>query len=96
MSTSDSLTISGDAVGISRVATSTSDLTVLSAATYGKSYVYLKNIDGTIAMNIDFGSTLGMTLAAGEFAFFPWDSSQNIVVLAASGAPILEYALFEA
>jgi len=36
-----------------------------------------------------------MTLAAGEFAFFPWESSQNIVVASASGTPYIEYAVFE-
>jgi len=96
LSVSGSLTISGDVVGISRVALSTSDLGILAAATYTKSYVYLKNTDGSIAIDIDFGSTLSIQLAAGEFAFFPWESSENIIAKAASGTPVLEYALFEA
>lgn len=96
LSTTDSLTISGDVLGVSRVALSTSDLTLLAAATYTKSYVYLKNTDGSIAMDIDFGTTLSIQLAAGEFAFFPWESSQNVVAKSASGTPVLEYALFEA
>jgi len=96
LSTTDSLTISGDVVGISRVALSTGDLTLLANGTYTKSYVYLKNTDGSIAMDIDFGSTLSIQLAAGEFAFFPWESSQDVVAKAASGTPVLEYALFEA
>jgi hypothetical protein len=47
-------------------------------------------------MDIDFGSTASFNLAAGEFAFFPWHASQNIVVAADSGTPTLEYALWEA
>ena len=47
-------------------------------------------------MDIDFGTTLSIQLAAGEFAFFPWESSQNVVAKSASGTPVLEYALFEA
>ena len=76
--------------------TLSSDLTLFSSSTYSRSYVYLKNIDGSIAMDIDFGSTASFNLAAGEFAFFPWHASQNIVVAADSGTPVLEYALFEA
>jgi hypothetical protein len=37
-----------------------------------------------------------MALAPGEFAFFPWDSSGNIVVASASATPYIEYAVFEA
>ena len=74
---------------------SSADLTLVAAATYTKAYIYLKNVDGSIAINVDFGSQLAMTLGAGEFAFFPWDSSANIVVAAASGTPTLEYAVFE-
>ena len=96
LSVSDPLTISGDVVGISRVALSTGDLTLLANGTYTKSYVYLKNTDGSIAMDIDFGTALSIQLAAGEFAFFPWESSLDVVAKAASGTPVLEYALFEA
>ena len=96
LSVTDSLSITKDVVNISRVGLTNSDLTLLAAATYTKSYVYLKNTDSSIAMSVDFGSTLSMSLAAGEFAFFPWESSQNVVVVAASGTPVLEYALFEA
>ena len=96
LTTTDSLTVSGDIVGVSRVPLSTGDLTLLAAASYTKSYVYLKNTDTSIAMDVDFGSTLSIQLAGGEFCFFPWEASQNIVVKAASGTPVLEYAAFEA
>ena len=95
-SVADTLTINKAVISPSKAITSTGDLTLLAAATYTKSYVYLKNTDGSIVINVDFGSQLAMTLAAGEFAFFPWDSSANIVVASASGTPYVEYAVFEA
>jgi len=92
----DNLTITGKVIGLSRVVTSTGDLTLLASSSYSRSYVYLKNIDDSIAMDVDFGSTASFNIRPGEFAFFPWHASQNIVVAADSGAPVLEYAIFEA
>ena len=92
----DSLTISNKVIAPSRIVTSTSDLTVFASASYSRSYVYLKNMDDTIAMDVDFGSTASFNIRPGEFAFFPWHASQNIVVAADSGTPTLEYAIFEA
>jgi len=95
-SVTDSLNITKAIISPSKVALSTGDLTLFAAASYTKSYVYLKNTDDTIVMDIDFGTQLSIQLAAGEFAFFPWDSSGNIVAASASGTPYLEYAIFEA
>ena len=53
-------------------------------------------MDEAIAMDVDFGSTASFNIRPGEFAWFPWHASQNIVVAADSGTPILEYAIFEA
>ena len=94
-SVTDSLSITGDTVSISRIALSTSDLTLLTTS-YGKSYVYFKNTDSSIVMTIQFGGDSTFTLGAGEFAFFPWNGGANIVALSASGTPLLEYALWEA
>ena len=95
LTVTDTLTIAQKVIAPSRVVTSTSDLTLFASSSYSRSYVYLKNMDSSIAMDIDFGSTASFNLAAGEFAFFPWHASQNIVVAADSGTPILEYALWE-
>ena len=95
-SVTGALSVAQKVVGLSRVVTSTGDLTLFAASSYSRSYVYLKNMDSSIAMDIDFGSTASFNLAAGEFAFFPWHASQNIVVAADSGTPTLEYAIFEA
>ena len=92
----DNLTITGKVIGLSRVVTSTGDLTLFASSSYSRSYVYLKNIDDSIAMDVDFGSTASFNIRPGEFAFFPWHASQNIVVAADSGTPVLEYAIFEA
>jgi len=92
----DSLNVTQDIVAPSKVKLTTSDLEI-GPTTYGKSYVYLKNTDDTIAINIeitDGNST--MQLAAGEFAFFPWTGASGIVAFSASGTPYLEYAIFEA
>ena len=94
-SVTDSLSITGDTVSVSRIALSTSDLTLLTTS-YGKSYVYFKNTDSSIVMTIQFGGDSTFTLGAGEFAFFPWNGGANIVALSASGTPLLEYALWEA
>ena len=95
-SVTDSLSIAQKVVNLSRVTTSTSDLTLFASGTYSRSYVYLRNMDASIAMDIDFGSTASFNIKPGEFAFFPWHASQNIVVAADSGTPVLEYALWEA
>jgi|TARA_B100000073_G_C23407722_1_gene441926 hypothetical protein len=95
-SVSDSLNITKAVISPSKIATSTGDLTLLAAASYTKSYVYLRNTDDSINIQVKFGSTANILLAAGEFAFFPWDSGSNIVVASVSGTPYLEYAVFEA
>ena len=95
-SVTDSLNITKAIISPSKIALSTGDLTLFAAASYTKSYVYLKNTDDTINMQIKFGSTANLLLAAGEFAFLPWDSGSNIVAAAVSGTPYLEYAIFEA
>ena len=92
----DNLTITGKVIGLSRVVTSTGDLTLFASSSYSRSYVYLKNTDDSIAMDVDFGSTASFNIRPGEFAFFPWHASQKIVVAADSGTPYLEYAIFEA
>ena len=95
-SVTDSLNITKAVIGPSKIATSTGDLTLLAAASYTKSYVYMKNTDDTINIQVKFGSAANLLLAPGEFTFLPWDSGNNIVVASVSGEPYLEYAVFEA
>ena len=65
-SVTDSLTVTGDTVNLSRVALSTSDLTLFASSSYSRSYVYLKNLDASIAMDIDFGTTASFNIRPGE------------------------------
>ena len=83
-------------IGPSKVKLTTSDLEI-GPTSYGKSYVYLRNTDDTIAINVEItdGNSFAQ-LAAGEFAWFPWTGTAGIVVHSASGTPYLEYAIFEA
>jgi hypothetical protein len=95
-SVTDSLNITKNVISPSKIKLTTSDLEI-GPTTYGKSYVYLKNTDDTIAINIEVtNGNSTMQLAAGEFAFFPWTGAAGIVAFSASGTPYLEYAIFEA
>ena len=78
---------------------------VISNASYGKAYVLLHNTSIvaaeiiTIGENADTNATLdytNITLGAGEFAFYPWNSTVDLVADAASGDPVLEVMIFEA
>ena len=95
----DSITVSSTGkkvISNGRIATDNSGVTFLAASDYGKSYVYLRNTDDTIAISIKHGTTVFAILGAEEFAFFPWDGTGNLVAVVASGTPVLEYAAFEA
>ena len=85
------------------------DNTILTAASYSKSYVLLYNtstatsgeiITTGLASNDDSGDealdSVDLSLSPGEFAFFPWESSQNIMCDASSGSPVLEIRIFQA
>ena len=98
----NSLTVSNTGkkvISNGRIATAAGNgVTVLDSADYGKSYVYVRNIDSNIAIEIAIGGTptnLG-TLAAGEFGYFVWDGTNSLKAISASGTPVLEYAVFEA
>ena len=83
------------------------DQLLLAASAYGKSYVLLHNLSATSAEIITVGlaandgtgdealDTTQLALGAGEFAFFPWDSSIDLVADAASGTPTIEIGVFE-
>jgi len=95
----DSLTIS-KAVQFKRIATSTTSTSFAAAASYTKSYVYLKNTSATANEIITIEKANNgdeyMLLGAGEFAFFPWASTVDLFADAATGTPVLEVAIFEA
>lgn len=45
---------------------------------------------------LTFGMEDFIKLGAGEFAFFPWDGTENLDALSADGTPTLEVMVFEA
>lgn len=105
LSLSKVLTVGGDSRLFTK-ATSATKAVLLTAASYGKSYVYLKNLDTSIVISIgmdteaddvvnDDATDIFMTLGAGEFAFFPWAATYDLHVDAASGTPTLEIGIFE-
>lgn len=105
LSLSKVLTVGGDSRLFTK-ATSDTKAVLLAAASYGKSYVYLKNLDTSIVISIGMdteadndidndATDIFMTLGAGEFAFFPWAATYDLHVDAASGTPTLEIGIFE-
>ena len=97
LSNTDSLSITGDReINRTKMAGSSADTTIFANGTYTRAMVYLKNVDSTTAILVDFGSQLSMQIEPGEFAFFPWDSSGDLVAKSEdSNTPILEHGVFE-
>ena len=84
----------------------TADNLILKASAMTKSYVLLFNtstatsgeiitlgFDSDTAAGLD---TVNLELAPGEFAFFPWNASRDIVADASSGTPTLEVRAYQA
>jgi len=98
LSVTDSLEILGQ-ITTKQVATSTSSAIFATAANYTKSWVYLKNLSATAAEIITIEKADGgdeyMTLAPGEFAFFPWASTVDLFADAAQGTPTLEVRIYQ-
>ena len=80
---------------------------ILLAASYSKSYTLLYNtstagsgeiitvgtVDGVTASLL--ASATQISLAPGEWAFFPWESDIDLVADASSGTPVLEVRIFQ-
>ena len=81
---------------------------ILAAASYSKSYTLLYNtstasattevitvgtVDGTTANLL--ATATQVSLAPGEWAFFPWESDIDLVADASSGTPVLEVRVFQ-
>ena len=101
LSVTDKLSVAGDVIQRRIIiATGTNNGVSIVPTSYNKCYVYAKNIDTSITLTLgaDNDSTADwMTLAPGEFAFFPWDGSVELFANANSGTTaVLEYMLFEA
>jgi|TARA_R110002073_G_scaffold330064_2_gene513409 hypothetical protein len=98
LSVTDSLTVLGQ-VTTKQVVATTTGVVFAAAANYTKSYVYLKNLS-TVAAEIitiekaDSGDEY-LFLGAGEFAFFPWASTVDLALDAATGSPVLEVRIYQ-
>tara|TARA_R110002124_G_scaffold220055_1_gene385800 strand:- start:568 stop:978 length:411 start_codon:yes stop_codon:yes gene_type:complete len=80
---------------------------VLAAASYTKSYVFFHNTSSDVTEVIHLGltdndnvadnalETTNIILGAGQFAFYPWSSTTDIVADAVTGSPVLEVGVFE-
>ena len=78
---------------------------ILDASAHGKCYILLHNLSTVPAEIITIGladanddgalATTNIALGSEEFAFYPWNSSLDVVADAASGSPVLEVGLFE-
>ena len=99
LSVTDSLSVLGKSKR-KRVTTSTASASVLAAADYTKSYVFMQNKSSTAAEIItiekaDAGDEY-MFLGPGEFAFFPWTSTVDLFADSAEGYPVLEILVIQA
>ena len=100
MSITDVLPVLGQ-VDRKTVVTSTTAAVFAAAASYTDAYVFLRNKSASASeiIHIRSGATDSadiMSLGAGEFAFFPWSSDEDLVYDAASGTPTMEVMIFQA
>lgn len=85
-------------VEIKKINTSVTSASIFANGSYTKAYIFLKNLDTTDTITIekaDEGDEF-FSLAPGEFAFFPWDSSLDLFADATANTPVLEMMIFEA
>ena len=96
-SETDTLAVLG-AISQRRVVLSTTASAIVTAASYTKAYVFVKNLDTAIVIALvkANGGDEYMSLAAGEWAFFPWSTAVDLMADAASGTPALEVLIFQA
>ena len=72
--------------------------TIVSSADYNAgTMIYLRNTHSSETINIELSaSTTTMPLAAGQWAFFPWQAGVSLKAWAAANTPILEWGVFSA
>lgn len=98
MSVTDSLTVNGDVVVQTVLTAAASSGVSIIGTSYAKSYVFVKNVsDVVINLGSDASAALNwIELAVDEFAFFPWDGTDELFAVAASGTnKALEIMIFE-
>jgi len=70
---------------------------IFDSSEYGRSFLYIKHINGEGAINIEDSnsSTIYASLARGEFAFIPWHGTVDLYAEAIGGDAIIEVGIFE-
>ena len=78
--------------------TSAAGETVISSGDYNAgTMVYLRNAHASETIFIELSaSTTTIPLAAGQWAFFPWQAGVSLKAWAAANTPILEWGVFSA
>ena len=103
ISKSPVLTVSGD-VNIRRVKLSTTTAKILESDDYGHSYIWLFNTEASGGATITIGEDAAagasmdethMTLAPGEWAFWPSNTDVDLWADASADTPVLEVGIFE-
>ena len=100
LSVTDSLSVAGDVIR-KRIAIPTggsNGVSIIGTA-YNKCYVFVKNTDSSIVITLgpDNSSTADwMEIGPGEFMFFNWDGTVELLANSDSGSPVLELMIFEA
>ena len=96
MTVSDLITVEKN-VEFKRMILSTTAINIVAGGLFTKAFVYVKNIDSAIDINLvkAEGGDHYMTLGPGEFGFFPWATVVDLAADAASGTPVLEVGIFE-
>tara|TARA_R100001594_G_scaffold5008_2_gene16327 strand:- start:689 stop:1066 length:378 start_codon:yes stop_codon:yes gene_type:complete len=100
LSVTDSLSILGQSYSFQHVTSGTSTIFLANGGWSDRTYVFLHNLSTTsaeiITIELDSGDHAFAKLGAGEFAFFPWDTSQDLRSDSASGTPTLEVRVYQA
>ena len=79
-----------------RVVLSTVASLIAPAADFSKAYIFANNVSKVnITLVRSNNGDEYMHLAPGQWAWFPWSCSVDLMVDAASGSPVLEVAIFE-
>jgi len=79
-----------------RVVLSTTASSIASASDFSKAYIFVNNVSkvNITLVKANAGDEY-MHLAPGQWAWFPWSCSVDLMADAASGTPTLEVMIFE-
>ena len=79
-----------------RVVLSTTASLIVAAADFSKSYVFVNNVStASITLVKSNNGDEYMHLAPGQWSWFPWSCSVDLMAEAQSGTPTLEVMVFE-